>query len=214
MTYWPISSPSVFAATKSSNLARTPASHDGLDQPSRNGRDDASGTESANDTDDDVSTRRDDGLKEETKDQGAHEPHVLDQFAEEDVHGEIIAIRVTRSGQLFATLTRTTLTIWQTKVFPLVFGTSAVLMHNPAHRYSSLSPTLATVAEDVRSEHRRPTSTRLPDIRRSDHTWFLDHILPCDRPLVPRVQNPIHRHTRSAFEKKQCNNWVQDTAPA
>lgn len=36
--------------------------------------------------------------------------------AETDVDGEIIALRVARNGQLFATITRSTLTIWQTKV--------------------------------------------------------------------------------------------------
>lgn len=35
--------------------------------------------------------------------------------AETDVDGEIIALRVARNGQLFATITRSTLTIWQTK---------------------------------------------------------------------------------------------------
>ncbi|KAB2577530.1 Ribosome control protein 1 [Lasiodiplodia theobromae] len=35
--------------------------------------------------------------------------------AEADIDGEIIALRVARSGQLFATITRSTLTIWQTK---------------------------------------------------------------------------------------------------
>lgn len=38
------------------------------------------------------------------------------QLPEDDISGEIIAIRVTRSERMFATITRTTLTIWQTKV--------------------------------------------------------------------------------------------------
>lgn len=36
--------------------------------------------------------------------------------AETDVDGEIIALRVARNGQLFATITHSTLTVWQTKV--------------------------------------------------------------------------------------------------
>jgi hypothetical protein len=121
MTYWPISSPSVFAATKNTNLERTPISHDGTDEVSQSGRDDTSEGETAS-TDETGDTESIGGkyaegeVKEEGKEQGSRQTSSLDGFAEDDVHGEIIAIRVTRSGQLFATLTRTTLTIWQTKV--------------------------------------------------------------------------------------------------
>lgn len=38
-----------------------------------------------------------------------------DRSHDDDIHGEIIAVRVTRSGHMFATLTESTLTIWQTK---------------------------------------------------------------------------------------------------
>ena len=118
MTYWPISSPSVFAATKNTTLERTPVSHDGTDEASQDGQDGASEaeTESTNETDDTKSTEGEEEVQYEGKEQIARQTSSLDQFAEDDVHGEIIAIRVTRSGQLFATLTRTTLTIWQTKV--------------------------------------------------------------------------------------------------
>lgn len=76
MTYWPISSPSVFAASKETRTQPTPVSHDGADE--------------------------DDG-------QGGV------QHAEDDMAGEMVAMEVTRSGHLFATITRSTLTIWQTK---------------------------------------------------------------------------------------------------
>lgn len=118
MTYWPISSPSVFAATKNSNLARTSLSNDGTNEASQSEQDGASEaeTESTNETDDTELTEEEDGASRDGDEQGARHTRGLEQFAEDDVHGEIIAIRVTRSGQLFATLTRTTLTIWQTKV--------------------------------------------------------------------------------------------------
>jgi hypothetical protein len=38
-----------------------------------------------------------------------------EHVAEDDITGDIVAIKVTRSGHLFATITRSTLTIWQTK---------------------------------------------------------------------------------------------------
>jgi hypothetical protein len=47
----------------------------------------------------------------EAQDRERTQPQLID----DDIHGEIIAIRVTRSGHMFATLTRSTLTIWQTK---------------------------------------------------------------------------------------------------
>jgi len=112
MTYWPISSPSVFAATKSANVER---SHDGTDQALQNGQDDASEVESTDGTDDDTSATDSEVSTSRGTKQEAQQTGIPGQFAEEDVHGEIIAIRVTRSGQLFATLTQSTLTIWQTK---------------------------------------------------------------------------------------------------
>jgi len=125
MTYWPISSPSVFAATKNTNVERTPVSHDGTDQASHS--DSASETESTNKTDDDVSIRGSGEVKEEYSKQESPQTNNVEQFAEEDVQGEIITIRVTRSGQSFATLTRTTLTIWQTKVCSQFFRNWALL---------------------------------------------------------------------------------------
>ena len=61
MTYWPISSPSVFAATKNTNPERTPVSHDGTDEASQDGRDGVSEaeTESTNETDDTEATEGD-----------------------------------------------------------------------------------------------------------------------------------------------------------
>ncbi|KAF2471953.1 RIC1-domain-containing protein [Lindgomyces ingoldianus] len=79
MTYWPICSPSVFAATKQTRPGSPQTSDDGV-QPDQ-------------------------------------EPHggESDETSEDDVSGEMIGIKVTRSGHMFATITRSTLTIWQTK---------------------------------------------------------------------------------------------------
>lgn len=158
MTYWPISSPSVFAATKNTNPERTPISHDGIDEVSQSERDIASESDVTTGTDEDTS---EDGLgeaKEEEKQQANLQSTVPDQFVEDDVHGEIIAIRVTRSGQLFATLTRTTLTIWQTKVCPWLPCNQTTLIYQLAHRHPCLGLALAAVFKDLRPEHRRPTS--------------------------------------------------------
>ena len=142
MTYWPISSPSVFAATKSANVER---SHDGTDQALQNGQDDASEVESTDGTDDDTSATDSEVSTSLGAEQKAQQIGVPGQFAEEDVHGEIIAIRVTRSGQLFATLTQSTLTIWQTKVCLLSAKNSKSTNYNPAHRHPSFSLALTAV---------------------------------------------------------------------
>ena len=122
MTYWPISSPSVFAATKNTNLERIPVSHDGTVQAPQSEEDSAYKVDVTNDTDNDTLEDGIERSKEKEKGQkgqGGQNSSVDDQLVEDDVHGNIVAIRVTRSGHLFATITRTTLTIWQTKVCSL-----------------------------------------------------------------------------------------------
>lgn len=118
MTYWPISSPSVFAATKETKTKATPVSHDGT-----KGADDAtdsSGTESEQRTERDVFARPQAGAgvaETGSTEAQAHPPTPSEgeHLAEEDIAGDILAVKVTRSGHMFATITRSTLTIWQTK---------------------------------------------------------------------------------------------------
>jgi hypothetical protein len=96
MTYWPISSPSVFAATKNTRNEGTQTSHDGVESSThvQHGDDE----------------RKEGGISR--KDDEAPTEQLM---AEDDVSGEILAIKVTRSGHMFATITTSTLTIWQTK---------------------------------------------------------------------------------------------------
>jgi hypothetical protein len=133
MTYWPISSPSVFAATKETRTKSTLTSDDG--------------TKSGKNQDDDAESSVADS-EERTKSETSGEGHGVgrdsapvekpgtEHVAEDDVSGEIRAIEVTRSGHMFATITRSTLTIWQTKVclyFPYqrVFVWSLTCVHSP-----------------------------------------------------------------------------------
>jgi len=114
MTYWPISSPSVFAATKRTDPGRTNTSHDGVEHKQSDGAHGGSDPQSQNQSEHEASADSKSGVEEKN---GAHSPQAgaSVQSVEDDIHGTIIAIRVTRSGHMFATLTRTTLTIWQTK---------------------------------------------------------------------------------------------------
>ncbi|KAF2120440.1 RIC1-domain-containing protein [Lophiotrema nucula] len=125
MTYWPLSSPSVFAATKQTlpDPDRTHVSDDGAPaerekpderhdgaaddgtQSSVAGSEDAEGDNGASGEQLPLKER---GNGQRLRQHGTHLP-------EDDVSGEITGIKVTRSGHMFATITRATLTIWQTK---------------------------------------------------------------------------------------------------
>lgn len=124
MTYWPISSPSVFAAAKHTLPEHTQTSHDGA-EPASGGRkdgaaaDDSTASSIADSEEqsegDDPSTQGKHGVDEKAPAQRATPPRGIEQLSEDDVSGEIIGIKVTRSGHMFATITWSTLTIWQTK---------------------------------------------------------------------------------------------------
>jgi hypothetical protein len=101
MTYWPISSPSIFAASKSTYTEPTRVSHDGLQ-------------EAQSETGDET-PEQGEGEVKESHDVQVSQKHVSRQLVEDDINGNIVAVRITRSGHMFATLTRTTLTVWQTK---------------------------------------------------------------------------------------------------
>jgi hypothetical protein len=107
MTYWPISSPFVFATSKSTKTEPQRVSHDGVEQQ---------GEQRGASHDDSASqTSASDEIEVEELDSARPIERAPSQLPEDDSHGEIIAVRVTRSGHMFATLTRSTLTIWQTK---------------------------------------------------------------------------------------------------
>ncbi|KAF2833045.1 RIC1-domain-containing protein [Ophiobolus disseminans] len=113
MTYWPISSPSVFAATKHTNPERTRVSNDGVEH----GQHEARHGETATHGEAEVKVKVKEKEKERENDRVRPQAQrrAPSHMVEDDIHGEIIAVRVTRSGHMFATLTRTTLTIWQAK---------------------------------------------------------------------------------------------------
>lgn len=69
-----------------------------------------------------TATNREVKVKEKVQERPQAQRRTSSQPVEDDIHGEITAVRVTRSGHLFATLTRTTLTIWQTKACVVVRG--------------------------------------------------------------------------------------------
>jgi hypothetical protein len=121
MTYWPFASPSVFAASKHTHADRVQISHDGV-EPAKPDRQHVATTErtyssvaGSGEKPDPERELADDIPVKEAEQSAELGRNPARQSAEEDINGEIIAIRVTRSGHMFATVTRTTLTIWQTK---------------------------------------------------------------------------------------------------
>jgi hypothetical protein len=154
MTYWPISSPSVFAATKHTDPRRQQVSHDGVEYKQPREKHDESNGGSHAQTDDEASTHGKSGVEEKD---GGHLPQqsASDASIEDDIHGEIIAIRVTRSGQLFATLTRTTLTIWQTKACFPTCPMDPILIFCIAYGRISFSIAFGTINQNIRPQYRR-----------------------------------------------------------
>jgi hypothetical protein len=124
--YWPIGAPRVYAASKQElsalhDSSTTSSDEDAADPIQINTTQLA--TEQAIDDDEDeleerkptAGTTKAPGKQAakpaaaENKDKTGFEP-------EDDPGGEIVGLRVSRSGHIFATITRSTLTIWQTKV--------------------------------------------------------------------------------------------------
>ncbi|KAF2735488.1 RIC1-domain-containing protein [Polyplosphaeria fusca] len=124
MTYWPLSSPSVLAATKRTLPDRLQTSHDGapLDDShteGTHGADDGSTSSFATDSegraaDDTIGNRQEPEVEPARSPHSARQPQPA-QVSEDDISGEIVGIKVTRSGHMFATITRSTLTVWQAK---------------------------------------------------------------------------------------------------
>jgi RAB6A-GEF complex partner protein 1 len=126
MTYWPLSSPSVFAATKQTLPDRVETSDDGALPGAPSQRDEHHDADSESIQ---SSVAPSEGQEEGNVNNLGSEPKIAQvdsqlhppqyeptQPPEDDIAGQIVGIRVTRSGHMFATITQSTLTVWQTKV--------------------------------------------------------------------------------------------------
>jgi hypothetical protein len=138
--YWPIGAPRIYAASKNEldlNPAHTTISNDGLEaqDPIQTpvAKTEANGTathDQGGDDDDEESLDNEningDASSASATDSGGKLP-VLEALKDsgaspqrnnndDDPGGEIVGLKVTRSGHIFATITQATLTVWQTKV--------------------------------------------------------------------------------------------------
>lgn len=154
MTYWPISSPSVFAATKHGNHETTRVSSDGLEegQPVA-GSGELNGA-SPSPTPHEQAEQEGADVTPQTEAVRPRRQRAADGSNDDDIDGEIIAIRVTRSGHMFATLTESTLTIWQTKACLQYCPIGLLLMRYVAHCCSSIRLALGAINQDIRPQYR------------------------------------------------------------
>ena len=133
MTYWPISAPSVFAASKHqlppeslstttddavrSQSHRPPTQSNGRSAPTIQKHP----TEKIREEIADSGTQQpsNNGQTDQDSSASGSEPYGNDdgRSLNNEDSGEIIGLCVTRSGAMFATISQTTLTIWQTKVW-------------------------------------------------------------------------------------------------
>lgn len=120
--YWPVGAPKIYAASNH-ELARAAKLDDKPDHPSEtesavlpvDGADEDGGnTENGNAGSKKSRVRS--SKKSRTSDASSKSVDLLALKRDEHVGGEIVGVRLGRNGHLFATITRCTLTVWQTKV--------------------------------------------------------------------------------------------------
>jgi hypothetical protein len=122
--YWPIGAPRVYAASK--HELNTAISTDGADvEPGKQdavastngtatrGRDGEQERESDEEIDGKAQTEPD---CDESDEQVLQNNGLLRRGSDSDPGGEIVGLKLSRNGHMFATITQSTLTIWQTKV--------------------------------------------------------------------------------------------------
>jgi hypothetical protein len=134
--YWPIGAPRIYAASKHELYpAYTTTSDDGSERestteteeddrtngtaiPARDGEEDATSEDEINGDAHAVSASA--AGRRESDVQTLKSNGAAQQAADDDPGGEIVGLQLSRSGHMFATITKSTLTVWQTKVRPCI----------------------------------------------------------------------------------------------
>jgi hypothetical protein len=136
--YWPIGAPRIYAASKNElDPKHTTTSHDGLEaqghiqtpntEPNANGTaihdQDGDEDDAEEEIHEDEKVNGSEQTMSETSSEGKlpasealKDNETSSQGIDDDPGGEIVGLKVTRSGHMFATITQATLTVWQTKV--------------------------------------------------------------------------------------------------
>ena len=103
----------------------------------------------------------------------------------------LLSLKISRTGHLFAVITSTSLTIWQTKVCSCKPLTSTLLMILIANRHIGSGDSFQEVSEYLRSQCFPSRSPRLCDIRCSDNFWILNHLHTSHGSGRPSIQAPF-----------------------
>ena len=131
--YWPVGAPNVYALSKHATSPTKPTqSDDGLNDGTESSEPSSSGITAGNPAESDTEATQDRGpsLKVQNGQNGKVVGHGQTIVARES---QILAAKVSRSGSIFATITRSTLTMWQAK--PTVALASMIRSHQSMKAY-------------------------------------------------------------------------------
>lgn len=206
--YWPIGAPRIYAASKHELLPKhSTTSDDGLGEKPQT-QEEASSAKNGTATQDQDgdseigSDDRPNGNSQHSSQSGADSQSrakkvksngETKQGTADDAGGEIVGLKVTRSGHMFATITRSTLTVWQTKVdtYHIIHGTCSD--SSLAYSSSCICAPLTKFTEDLWTKYRGATPSRLSHYCYPNLSGLPDHLLFSDRPQCPSVQNHLCR---------------------
>lgn len=113
----------------------------------------------------------------------------------------ILSLRMSRTGQLFAVITETSMTIWQTKVDmlgPPEYGNQELIICIANCHISDCHP-VQHLAEQLRPECCAPDTTRLGYIRRANRVGLPHNILLGHRSGCARIQTSLSRELECTY---------------
>ena len=90
----------------------------------------------------------------------------------------LLALRISRTGHLFAVITSKSLTIWQTKVCLELTVKFTVTNLSPAYCYISYSGTIREITEYLRTQCLIAPKTRFCDLRCADYQRLSNYLYP------------------------------------
>lgn len=183
--YWPIGAPRLYAAT------HLPPNHPKSAEPAsvRVSDDDASGETVSNGvspapltsavTADSAASEINNGAEKKVKASSSSAAVEEDISRESILAGDIVGVRLSRSGHLFVTITKSSLTVWQTKVCLLAniqFLLPPLTHHSLAHCDPYVGDPITKLIKELRRKCRRFASSRYRHRGCPNYPWIPDHL--------------------------------------
>jgi hypothetical protein len=116
----------------------------------------------------------------------------LEDFVAQPEGEHIISLKISRSGHLFAVITSTSLTIWQTKVRNYILS-SSYCSFSIAYCHIICRGTFCFIASYIWPQRLLTCSTRLGHFRRTNDQRLPHHLLLSIRSQYPRIQTTFPR---------------------